>query len=55
MALQFSTLVNIAPGVVATNRGDGLTLAPIRAGVGARAGANVGYLKYTPSGKINPF
>ncbi len=36
-------------------RGEGLTLAPIRAGVGARAGASVGYLKYTPQGKINPF
>ena len=36
-------------------RGNGLTLAPIRAGVGGRAGVNVGYLKYTPQGKINPF
>lgn len=30
-------------------------LAPIRAGVGLRLGANVGYLKYTPSPTWNPF
>lgn len=32
-----------------------LKLAPIRTGVGARLGANVGYLKYTESPTINPF
>lgn len=32
-----------------------LTLAPIRAGVGLRLGANVGYLKFTPSPTWNPF
>lgn len=30
-------------------------LAPIRAGVGLRLGANVGYLKYTPTPTWNPF
>ncbi len=30
-------------------------LAPIRAGIGLRLGANVGYLKYTPSPTWNPF
>lgn len=32
-----------------------VTLAPIRAGVGARLGANVGYLKYTRRPTWNPF
>ncbi len=32
-----------------------VTLAPIRAGVGLRLGANVGYLKYTRSPTWNPF
>jgi hypothetical protein len=34
---------------------DDVILAPIRAGVGLRLGANVGYLKYTPSPTWNPF
>ncbi len=34
---------------------DNIILAPIRTGVGARLGANVGYLKYSPSPKWNPF
>jgi len=34
---------------------DTLTLAPIRTGVGARLGANVGYLKYTERPTWNPF
>ena len=34
---------------------DDVTLAPIRAGLGLRLGANVGYLKYTPSPTWNPF
>lgn len=34
---------------------DDITLAPIRAGVGLRLGANLGYLKYTPSPTWNPF
>jgi hypothetical protein len=28
---------------------------PIRAGVGARLGVNVGYLKFTPEATWNPF
>jgi hypothetical protein len=28
---------------------------PIRSGVGLRLGANVGYLKFTPSATWNPF
>ena len=34
---------------------DDVVLAPIRAGVGVRFGANVGYLKYTRSPTWNPF
>lgn len=36
-------------------RHDGITLAPIRTGVGARLGANIGYLKYSPTPTWNPF
>lgn len=36
-------------------RRDGITLAPIRTGVGARLGANIGYLKYSPTPTWNPF
>lgn len=36
-------------------RSDNITLAPIRTGVGARLGANIGYLKYTDSPTWNPF
>jgi hypothetical protein len=32
-----------------------IVLAPIRAGVGLRLGANIGYLKYTPAPTWNPF
>ena len=34
---------------------DQVVLAPIRTGVGARLGANIGYLKYSPSPTWNPF
>lgn len=34
---------------------DNIIMAPIRTGVGARLGANVGYLKYSAKPKINPF
>ena len=34
---------------------DHIVLAPIRAGVGLRLGANIGYLKYTPRPTWNPF
>lgn len=36
-------------------RADGITLAPIRTGVGLRAGANVGYLSYSRKRHILPF
>jgi hypothetical protein len=36
-------------------RGHGITLAPIRTGLGARLGANVGYTKYSPKSTWNPF
>ena len=32
-----------------------VVVVPIRAGVGARLGANVGYLKFTPEATWNPF
>lgn len=36
-------------------RADGITLAPIRAGVGLRLGANIGYLSYSRQRNIIPF
>ncbi|MBG1230914.1 DUF1134 domain-containing protein [Aestuariivirga litoralis] len=36
-------------------RKDQITLAPIRTGVGARLGANIGYTKYSPKATWNPF
>ena len=36
-------------------RRDDITLAPIRAGVGFRLGANIGYLAYSRRRRINPF
>jgi len=36
-------------------RADGITLAPMRTGVGLRAGVNAGYLTYTREQTINPF
>ena len=33
----------------------GIVVVPIRAGVGLRLGANVGYLKFTPQATWNPF
>ncbi len=36
-------------------RKDQITLAPIRTGVGARLGINIGYLKYSPRATWNPF
>jgi len=32
-----------------------IVLVPIRTGVGIRLGANVGYLKFTPTATWNPF
>ncbi|MBI2718175.1 MAG: DUF1134 domain-containing protein [Rhizobiales bacterium] len=34
---------------------NGVVLAPIRTGVGARLGANIGYLKYSQRPELNPF
>jgi hypothetical protein len=34
---------------------DGIVVVPIRSGLGLRLGANVGYLKFTPSATWNPF
>ena len=34
---------------------DDIIMAPIRTGLGARLGANVGYLKYSPNATWNPF
>lgn len=36
-------------------KADSITLAPIRAGVGLRLGANIGYLSYSRKRHINPF
>jgi hypothetical protein len=32
-----------------------IVVVPIRSGVGLRLGANIGYLKFTPSATWNPF
>lgn len=34
---------------------DNIVVVPIRSGVGLRLGANIGYLKFTPSATWNPF
>jgi hypothetical protein len=34
---------------------EGVTLVPIRTGVGWRLGVNLGYLKFTPQATWNPF
>jgi len=34
---------------------DGIVVVPIRTGVGARLGVNIGYLKFTPRSTWNPF
>jgi len=34
---------------------DGMVVVPIRTGIGARLGVNVGYLKFTPEPTWNPF
>lgn len=36
-------------------RADDITLAPMRTGVGLRAGVNAGYLAFTRESRINPF
>ncbi len=42
-------------GFTALTAGDGVTVVPIRSGVGARLGVNVGYLKFTSQSTWNPF
>jgi hypothetical protein len=42
-------------GMTALTSGDGVTLVPIRTGIGARLGINLGYLKFTPESTWNPF
>jgi hypothetical protein len=42
-------------GLTALTAGDGITLVPIRTGLGARLGINLGYLKFTPTATWNPF
>lgn len=44
----------IAGAGINYQRRDGVTLAPIRLGVGLRAGASIGYTHYTPSKSLNP-
>jgi hypothetical protein len=34
---------------------DGITVVPMRTGVGLRAGANAGYLTFTREKSLNPF
>lgn len=34
---------------------DNITVVPVRSGVGARLGINIGYLKFTPTSTWNPF
>ncbi len=41
-------------GITAMRQGD-VVLVPVRSGVGARLGINVGYLKFTPTPTWNPF
>ncbi|CUA89536.1 DUF1134 domain-containing protein [Chelatococcus daeguensis] len=41
-------------GMTALNA-NGITIVPIRTGVGARLGLNLGYLKFTPEATWNPF
>jgi hypothetical protein len=42
-------------GMTALTAGDGITLVPIRTGIGARLGINLGYLKFTEQPTWNPF
>lgn len=41
-------------GITALRQGN-ITLVPVRTGIGARLGVNVGYLKFTPKATWNPF
>ena len=39
----------------AVNKFNNIVVIPIRSGIGLRLGANVGYLKFTPTPTWNPF
>ena len=41
--------------LVPSNTFNNVVVVPIRSGVGLRLGANIGYLKFTPSATWNPF
>jgi hypothetical protein len=45
----------IAGMAINYQRSDGITLAPVRTGIGLRLGANVGYIRYTKDRAIIPF
>jgi len=45
----------VAGMAVNYQRANGITLAPVRSGVGARLGANIGYTSYTRKRNILPF
>ena len=49
------SLYVVAGGGLNYQRANDITLAPIRTGVGLRAGASIGYLSYTREKRINPF
>lgn len=48
------SLYYIAGAGINYQRRDGITLAPVRLGVGWRAGASVGYMHYTRNKTLNP-
>ena len=52
-ALIRSALLVLA--LVPSNTFNNVVVVPIRSSVGLRLGANIGYLKFTPSATWNPF
>ena len=48
------SLYYVAGAGINYQRRNGITLAPVRLGVGWRAGASVGYMHYTPTKTYNP-
>lgn len=48
------SLYYVAGAGINYQRRDGVTLAPIRLGVGLRTGASIGYMHYTPTKTLNP-
>ena len=45
----------IGAGIAKALAAEGVTVVPIRTGVGWRLGVNLGYLKFTPQATWNPF